>query len=122
VVSQLSDVAEGVRQYLDERSRLPAESNALTPVVGGSGKGMAHLLFVSTSESPDIQAKADFVISQLTADTEIQAVIDTLGIGATWTLWFAGIFEMNGFPSSGVDFGPHWVRGLGWTDFELIPT
>lgn len=83
-----------------------------TPPNQGGGGGMAHYLFVSTSEPAEVQAKADFVIAQDNAGPMLQGVFDSLP-ATPMSLWFAGIFNIGTtditFPSRA------WIRGLGYT-------
>ena len=75
---------------------------------------MAHVLVVSTSEPPDIQSKADIIISQTGGAATFQAFVDGLPLGP-WSIWVAGVFNLDG---ATMDFGEHWVRGLGYTQAQ----
>lgn len=92
--------------------------NVAAPATGG--KGMAHILIVSTSEPIEVQEKADFRVQQDNAGTQLNSIFSTLpasGIG--WSIWMAGQFNLDvdvTFPSRA------WIRGLGYTHAEVIPT
>lgn len=93
------------------------------PVVGeaGGGGGMAHVLIVSTSEPPEIQAKADYVVRQTNSANPLQDVFDiieaAMGNAGHWTIWMAGVFDLDDgdvtFPTGAT------MRGLGWYDEAL---
>lgn len=91
--------------YPDEAGR---SSNAPL-VLGGGGGGMAHVLIVSTSESVDVQEKADFVVDESASATELQAIFDDLA--GPMSIWMAGRFTLDANVSapSGA-----WIRGLGY--------
>jgi hypothetical protein len=78
---------------------------------GGGGGGMAHVLIVSQSEPDFVQAKADFVVTETGAGSQLNAIFASLPAGK-WSIWMAGRFNVE----EDIDFPDGaWVRGLGYT-------
>lgn len=82
--------------------------------IGGGGGGMAHVLIVSTSELPDVQAKADYVVAQSNSATQLQSVFDEINTdmnGGPYSIWMAGVFDLDQDVDAPVGA---WIRGLGY--------
>lgn len=78
---------------------------------GGGGGGMAHILIVSDSEPAEIQAKADYVVTQTGAAAQLNEIFASLG-NNPWSIWMAGTFNLE---EDVVAPSGAWIRGLGYT-------
>src|SRR5690606_23227923 len=85
-----SETSEAIRRLYAEfaRRRRPRPDG---PVVAGGGRGMAHILIVSTSEPESVQAKADFVVPAVNSAGPLQEILD----GFVGTAWLAGMFDLE---------------------------
>jgi len=99
-----SETFEAIRRLYAEfaRRRRPRPDGPLVP---GGGKGMAHILVVSTSEPDSVQAKADHEVPQEAASSPIGDLANS-AYGGTW--WMAGVFHLD----TDVQIGDTDVRGL----------
>src|SRR5690606_24898843 len=109
-----SETFEAIRRLYAEfaRRRRPRPDG---PVAAGGGRGMAHILIVSTSEPESVQAKADFVVPAVNSAGPLQEILD----GFVGTAWLAGMFDLE------TDLSVSWhgtrLRGLGYTLDEPPP-